>query len=209
MSNFSLRATTARVLHRPPREWGAWIFQRRTWLPLFLLPILAIPFGVETNLILNIPMGVFLIALGETIRFVAVGYAGTITRTRHGRLAPLITSGPYRFVRNPLYVGNLLLFAGLLGLLGRWFWLPILLPLALGYYHLVVLWEEQHLRHVFGSEYDAYTAQVGRWWPRFRNSTPPCIHRFYPTVALRSERGTLGMLVLAVLVCLLYWTILL
>ncbi|CCW35406.1 putative protein-S-isoprenylcysteine methyltransferase [Chthonomonas calidirosea] len=209
MSNFSLRATTARMLHRPPREWGAWIFQRRTWLPLLLLPILAIPFGIETNLRFDILAGILLVALGETIRILAVGYAGTITRTRHGRLAPLITAGPYRIVRNPLYIGNLLIFAGLLGLLGRWLWLPLLLPLALGYYHLVVLWEEQHLKRIFGEEYEAYARQVGRWWPRFGNLTPPCIHRFYLAVALRSERGTLGMLMLAVLVCLLYWTILL
>lgn len=186
--------------------WGEWIFRRRTWLPLMLLPTLAAPLGVTSDISLNLEIGLPPLILGEALRIAAVGFAGTITRTRQGRLTPLVTVGPYRYVRNPLYIGNLLLFCGLLAVLGRWLWIPVLLPIAVGYYQLVVLWEEQLLRQVFGAEYELYAARVGRWIPRFSSCLRPSIHRFSLGVALRSERSTFGMLLLSGLVCFLYWT---
>jgi protein-S-isoprenylcysteine O-methyltransferase Ste14 len=77
----------------------------------------------------------------------------------------LVIQGPYRFVRNPMYIGAGLALAGaalfyeslpLLGYTGFFF-------LAT---HLFVVWyEEPTLRRTFGQEYKAYCRQVRRWWP--------------------------------------------
>ena len=53
----------------------------------------------------------FLIA-GESIRLWAVSYAGGITRTRKVGAPKLCSSGPYSYVRNPLYVGNMFMYLG-------------------------------------------------------------------------------------------------
>jgi protein-S-isoprenylcysteine O-methyltransferase Ste14 len=77
----------------------------------------------------------------------------------------LVIQGPYRFVRNPMYIGAGLALAGaalfyeslpLLGYTGLFF-------LAT---HLLVVWyEEPALRRTFGQEYEAYSDRVRRWWP--------------------------------------------
>ena len=78
----------------------------------------------------------------------------------------LVVRGPYRLVRNPMYIG-----AGL-GLAGATlFYQSRALTAYLGVFLLVthlfvVLYEERTLRRTFGKDYDAYTRSVGRWWPR-------------------------------------------
>src|ERR1700736_2865394 len=75
----------------------------------------------------------------------------------------LVVTGLYRHVRNPIYVAIILGQAMLFGnwrlvLLGALFWLA---------FHLfVVAYEEPTLRRTFGSEYEAYRANVQRWIPR-------------------------------------------
>ena len=78
----------------------------------------------------------------------------------------LVVQGPYRVVRNPMYLGAGLALAGaalfyrstpLLGYVG----------LFLVITHLfVVLYEEPTLRHTFPGDYEAYCRRVGRWWPK-------------------------------------------
>ena len=78
----------------------------------------------------------------------------------------LVVRGPYRFVRNPMYVGAGLALAGaalfyrstpLLGYAG----------LFLIIMHAFVVWyEEPTLRHTFPRDYEAYCQRVGRWWPK-------------------------------------------
>jgi len=82
--------------------------------------------------------------------------------------AHLVVSGPYRHVRNPMYVAILAIVVGqglLLGsgaLLG---YAALLWPL----FHLfVVLYEEPRLGRRFGASYQVYCRNVGRWWPRAR-----------------------------------------
>lgn len=81
----------------------------------------------------------------------------------------LVIQGPYRFVRNPMYIG-----AGLaLGSAALFYEsLPLLGYAGLFFLatHLFVLWyEEPTLLRTFGQEYEAYCRQVGRWWPSVRN----------------------------------------
>jgi protein-S-isoprenylcysteine O-methyltransferase Ste14 len=77
----------------------------------------------------------------------------------------LVTVGPYRFVRNPMYIGAGLLFAGA----ACFYESRRLAEYVIGFFlagHLFVVWyEEPALRRTFGREYTAYAARVGRWWP--------------------------------------------
>jgi protein-S-isoprenylcysteine O-methyltransferase Ste14 len=78
----------------------------------------------------------------------------------------LVARGPYRFVRNPMYLGAAFALSGAAGFYQS-------LPL-LGYAGLfllvtwlfVVLYEEPVLRQTFDGDYEEYCRQVGRWWPR-------------------------------------------
>jgi protein-S-isoprenylcysteine O-methyltransferase Ste14 len=78
----------------------------------------------------------------------------------------LVIRGPYRFVRNPMYIG-----AGLALASAALFYesLPHLAYAGLFFlatHVFVVLYEEPTLRRTFGPEYEAYCRQVSRWWPR-------------------------------------------
>ena len=87
------------------------------------------------------------------------------TTTVPGRTsAALVTWGPYRFTRNPMYVGLTLAYLGEAGILHQ-LWPVILLPLTLAYVNwIVVPLEEARLTDVFHEEYALYRARVRRWF---------------------------------------------
>jgi protein-S-isoprenylcysteine O-methyltransferase Ste14 len=75
----------------------------------------------------------------------------------------LVTWGPYRLSRNPMYVGLVLAYLGEAGIL-RQIWPVFLLPLTVAYINWVVIpVEERKLKEVFGEEYERYRARVHRW----------------------------------------------
>jgi len=88
--------------------------------------------------------------------------AGTTTVPGQPSLS-LITRGPYRASRNPMYVGLALAYLGEAGML-RQVWPVLVLPLTMAYLNwMVIPVEEARLREVFQSKYDEYRASVRRW----------------------------------------------
>ena len=92
----------------------------------------------------------------------------------HARTSPLpiqpsralVTTGPYRFIRNPMYASLACLHAGLAIWLDV-FWALLFLPAVLVLVrHLVIAGEERYLEQKFGDEYRRYKARVPRWIPR-------------------------------------------
>jgi protein-S-isoprenylcysteine O-methyltransferase Ste14 len=85
-----------------------------------------------------------------------------------GRAATLAATGPFRFVRNPIYLAGIVLLAGVGLLYGPWHIKDLVLPVVLFvYFHLaIVRVEEPALRKLFGVSYDAYCQRVPRWLPR-------------------------------------------
>ena len=113
-------------------------------------------------------MGALIVAIGEAIRLWAVHHIGAISRTRSDRLGPLVSSGPFALIRNPLYVGNILLWAGF-AISAQLVWLaPIIVVLLTLEYHAIVRWEEGLLTERIGEPYVRYVATVPRWLPSFR-----------------------------------------
>jgi protein-S-isoprenylcysteine O-methyltransferase Ste14 len=80
----------------------------------------------------------------------------------------LVVRGPYRYVRNPMYLGASLALAGA----ALFYQSSALLAYAVVFLllmHVFVVWyEEPTLRQTFGQDYEAYCQQVRRWWPKAR-----------------------------------------
>jgi protein-S-isoprenylcysteine O-methyltransferase Ste14 len=79
----------------------------------------------------------------------------------------LVVRGPYRFVRNPMYIGAALALGG-----AALFYRSSVLAGYAGLFMLlahlfVILYEEPRLRRAFGAEYEAYCKRVGRWFVYF------------------------------------------
>jgi len=77
----------------------------------------------------------------------------------------LVVRGPYRCVRNPMYIGAGLALAGAALFYGSWPLLAYTAAFLLITHLFVRLYEEPTLRRTFGGEYDAYCSRVKRWWP--------------------------------------------
>jgi protein-S-isoprenylcysteine O-methyltransferase Ste14 len=86
------------------------------------------------------------------------------TTTVPGRTSSkLVTWGPYRFSRNPMYIGLAIAYLGEAGIL-RQVWPLLLLPFVIAYLNWIVIpVEEARLAEAFGADYDRYRARVRRW----------------------------------------------
>jgi len=170
---------------------GGWLFRHRTVIPLPIALALIIlpPASSSLNLVW---LGVAVVALGEGLRLGAVRHIGTISRTRTDRLGPLIAAGPFAWVRNPLYIGNMALWVGL-ALVARLPWLALPIAILLGLeYHAIVRWEEGLLVGRLGQPYRDYMMTVPRWMPRApRTAATALPPAFSWRETLFSERGTL------------------
>lgn len=81
----------------------------------------------------------------------------------YGRAQRVVQSGPYRFTRNPMYVGGVLSYVGIAVAMNVG-WPILLLPLVLwGLFVFVIRAEERYLGELFGDEYAAYRRRVRRW----------------------------------------------
>jgi protein-S-isoprenylcysteine O-methyltransferase Ste14 len=87
------------------------------------------------------------------------------TTTVPGKLSGrLVTWGPYRFTRNPMYVGLVLAYLGEAGLLKQ-IWPVVVLPLTVAYLNWTVIpVEEVKLEEAFHDEYELYRLRVRRWF---------------------------------------------
>lgn len=112
--------------------------------------------------------GAFICAAGAVI---ALWCVGTFISLGKGTPAPfdpprrLVVRGPYRFVRNPMYIGMALALSGAALFYLSW---PLLLyGCALFVFSslVVLVYEEPTLRKAFGEDYDNYCHSVRRWLP--------------------------------------------
>src|SRR3954447_9029856 len=138
----------------PAARAGAVLFRHRGWLPVpfLLVPLLARGTMQPRNWII----GFVLIVLGEAIRLAGVAAAGTVTRRRSRTVQRLVTYGIFGWMRNPLYVGNFLIWMGFVIASGVVWFLPIAVLIFAVEYTLIVAYEEGVLESIFGAEYLAY-----------------------------------------------------
>ena len=80
----------------------------------------------------------------------------------------LVVSGLYKYVRNPMYVGVLLVIIGHFLWFGFWALLIYAMFVFLAFGSFVIFYEEPNLRQRFGKAYDEYLKRVPRWIPRLK-----------------------------------------
>lgn len=140
-----------------------WFYRFRGWLvaPPVLLALLT-TLGRVDRPVLCWTLGLTLFGGGVFLRLWAQQHL-------HYRLeaeTALTRTGPYLWTRNPIYLGNALIGAGLVAASGL-LWLVV--PTAawfLGVYAMVVRHEEDVLRELYGEPYRRFLEERPRWWPR-------------------------------------------
>ncbi|MGP9819120.1 methyltransferase family protein [Salinarimonas sp. NSM] len=146
---------------------------RWPWPPIVYLVAIVAGFLIERHLApTSHGGGMALGALGVGMILGGLGLdlwtAWTFSRARttilpHRGANALVTSGPFRFSRNPIYVGNTLLTLGL-GLVFDNLWLAgFAFVAAFAVQKLAIEREEAHLGRRFGAQWRAYAARVRRW----------------------------------------------
>ena len=184
-------------------------FKYRSYTPIPFLLLMLI-FQKSTPLTLLIGFAVALI--GELIRFWGVSWAGSETRTTVGVGGTfLIISGPFAYVRNPLYVGNILLYLGL-GIMSFSLF-PYLQIIAIIFfliqYYFIVSEEEKYLLEKFKDDYKDYCKNVRAFFPRlspYKNLSivqPP--HN--PKAGFRSEKRSLQAFIGISMLLIILWLI--
>jgi protein-S-isoprenylcysteine O-methyltransferase Ste14 len=126
-----------------------------------------VPINIHSERVLWIGRvaGIVIIVLGLLVAFSARNLFRMSSTTTVPFETPsrFVTSGAYRFSRNPMYLGLALIYLGVAGTQGQ-VWPIILLPVVLGYVDRIVIpVEERSLLRTFGDEYRQYCARVRRW----------------------------------------------
>jgi len=149
-------------------KFGNLLFHNRNWLfPLFYI-ILFIPSPeVFTNPITAMVIGFSITLLGQVIRIITIGLVYIVRggRNRNVYADNLVTTGIFSHCRNPLYVGNILILAGLGVASNSLIFIAIATPLFIFFYQAIVRAEENFLQNKFGREFTDYCSRVNRWVP--------------------------------------------
>ena len=119
------------------------------------------------------PLGWIVVAIGAVIGLPCVwefAWRGLGTPAPFDPPRRLVISGPYRFVRNPMYVGMGIALIGEAIVFPYITWLMLALVVSLWAVVSVFIieYEEPTLRRMFGADYEAYFREVHRWIPRLR-----------------------------------------
>jgi protein-S-isoprenylcysteine O-methyltransferase Ste14 len=146
-----------------------------TAVPLPLLAAIGLPIG----------------ALGAFVRFYASGF---IVKNQE-----LATDGAYRFVRHPLYSGNILLVAGFALAGSRWWGIPLALLFFWFYYPTAIEYEDRKLQRIFSTAWEQWSARTPALFPRL-GSVPPAKpdDRRWSWAVSSKRNGELVFVVLAV-----------
>jgi len=110
-----------------------------------------------------------MVLCGSALRFWAVRHIGSQARTRRPKVDRLVTTGPYVLMRNPLYLGNLMIGLGACVLSELLWMIPVFLVLFVFHYGSIVAWEQDVLRQRFGVTYGEYLMHTPALIPRLSN----------------------------------------
>lgn len=169
------------------------LFKYRSYTPI---PFLIMMVAYQQSNVWSLPLGLLIAVCGELIRLWAVSWAGSETRTT-GKVGGtyLVINGPYAHVRNPLYVGNILIYFGL-GIMSFALF-PYLQIIALAFfvfqYYEIIKEEEGFLKEKFGNDFAEYYKNVPRIFPRLTPYKKDGVEQpeYDIKKGLRSERRTL------------------
>lgn len=181
---------------------GEFLFKNRDYTPIPFILIMIYYAKADAQ---SLMYGTILVVLGELIRIIGVAHIGGVSRTKtYSTGQKLISSGPFSYVRNPLYIGNLFLSTGLTVVAN----VSVFFPLAfIVFFFLqytpIINWEESNLKNVFGKEFETYLKSVPRWIPRLTpgvDNSEKIKGEF--KIAIVSEKNTLSAAIVIYLIIL-------
>lgn len=151
------------------------------------------------------PLGITLMFVGASIRLWATKHIGRRMPWMKKKGKQLVKTGPYAMVRNPLYIGNIIIATGL-SLLSELIWFtPLVILYLFVLYHLIALYEEKKLSERWGKDFQRYLKEVPRWIPRL-NIWPATKEGGFRWInAFRSEIPSLYVALLGIMVFALKW----
>jgi len=157
---------------------GNFLFRHRSFTPV---PLIIAVFLFFTPAIIPgrdnflTSAGLLILIAGEIVRILSVGYsfAGTSGRENFLRADNLNVTGIYSIVRNPLYIGNLLIYTGLLIAYSNLWALVFFDSLLILQYYFIIQSEESFLEQTYGKEYLDYKKKVRSIIPSFREYKKP------------------------------------
>lgn len=181
--------------------WAPWIEPWNLKLRIATLEWLALAIG-RTGLLtftvavpVVIVFGILLAAMGAWLRVWGAACLGyTVVHHAQMQAGAVMMAGPYRYVRNPLYLGGWFMMAAI-----SLFFTPsgaLFMLVLVGIFYLrLILAEEAHLASKLGELYQEYLRAVPRIIPRFRVSTPPVVAKPRWLTAVLTEVLPIGVLI--------------
>jgi protein-S-isoprenylcysteine O-methyltransferase Ste14 len=184
-------------------------FKYRSYTPV---PFVIIMLFYHNSNIWSLIAGFIIACTGEFLRLWGVSWAGSETRTT-GNVGGsyLIVRGPFAHLRNPLYLGNIMMYTGI-GIMSfalfPWLQIAGLIFFSIQYY-IIVNEEEGYLKKTFGQQYYDYCSNVRRFIPRLTSYKVSRIEQpdFSWKEGLRSERRTFQAFGFIIFTLLLLWFI--
>lgn len=179
---------------------GTYLFRWRSYLPLLFLPVVVLAFEnfnylgeSETFDHLWEVFCVAVAASGLLLRALTVGYVPAHSsgrNTKQQEAHTLDTTGMYSIVRHPLYLGNFLIWLGVVLFAHTW-WLVLIAILAFWvYYERIMFAEEEFLRTSFGAEFERWAGRTPAFVPTLRNWKPQTLSFSWRSLLAR-EHSTL------------------
>ncbi|HOM73218.1 MAG TPA: isoprenylcysteine carboxylmethyltransferase family protein [Armatimonadota bacterium] len=154
---------------------------------MLLAPVIMVLLGTPTAR--GFVSGAVLVVLGQLIRIWAAGH---LVKSR-----VLTVSGPFRWVRNPLYIGTFFITCGYCSMTGSWLAWVIFIPVFILLHWCAVIWEERFLLIQFGEAFERYCREVPGIIPRGPRNVAGKMHQFsFEQVLINKEhKAILGVII--------------
>ena len=150
---------------------GNFLFRYRNALFPLTCVLLLLPGPVlHPDPLVAAAIGAAITLSGQIVRALTIGLEYIVRGGRQGKVYAdgLVTAGIYHHCRNPMYVGNVLIAAGLAVASNSWPTMLVAIPLVVLAYSAIIAAEEKYLAEKFGDAYAEYCRDVPRWFPRVR-----------------------------------------
>lgn len=174
---------------------GEYFFRWRSYLPLLLAGLFILALLHQSSGLRHPVWDLMCLAIslmGEGVRFFTVGFVprGTSGRNTLRQVAETLnTTGMYAVVRNPLYLGNFIIWFGLSLFMRSWWFTTLIVLLFTVFYERIMWAEEAFLREKFGDTFMEWAEHTPAMIPRFRNWRPPSLPFSWKS-AIKREYGS-------------------
>jgi protein-S-isoprenylcysteine O-methyltransferase Ste14 len=178
---------------------GNWLFKRRSYFPLLILPVLFVALCDSDHSEVSVESvnywEVFCITisfLGLIVRCITIGYVprGTSGRNTENQKAYILnTKGIYAIVRHPLYLGNFIITLGFALFIKVWWFSTLAVLVFWLYYERIIYTEEEFLKKKFGKDFHQWAERTTAFFPDIKKWHKPDLPFSFRNVLKREYSG--------------------